>query len=296
MRQGYEIRVFNRWSLTPVGCYSLGTEMGIKDIQVNNRVIVILLDRKLLKVLDAETLDEIQAIDATRTIPEAVNSSNHCCYLFGDFLHHTIEFEKEFSRGDFFVNVKTYQFNKSSGHFEAIQERTFPFSSYHRMYFDDRYCIFEKAKFSRGHLVRKFEVRCINTMKRIRGREFQEYYIPQEYNDGVIAVDTYEDAYGKPSVIVWDVHNNTVRPLTNHPGTLNNSFNIALINNYRMILFGDGQSEIQLTKITKKNETRAEYLSRDKYHLSYCDGVQAFRIDRSPAGLKLGVVDLIQTM
>ena len=56
---GDEIRVFNRWSLTPVGCYSNKKETRdkkIRDIQVNNRVIVISHHNQLLKVLDAETL------------------------------------------------------------------------------------------------------------------------------------------------------------------------------------------------------------------------------------------------
>ena len=63
---------------------------------------------------------------------------------------------------------------------------------------------------------------------------------------------------------------------------------MALFKNYEMILCGDDLSEIQLTK------ARAEYLSRNKFNFSYCDGVQAFRIDI--LGGKLFVVDLIQTI
>ena len=270
-------------------------------------------------MLDAETLETIQKIDETPTIPVAEGSydltqediddeigflmDDHCCYLFGDLLYHTFVFEKEFSWGDYIAIVKIYEWNKSSGHFEAIQQREFQFSSRDvdkpnpKVYVDDRYFIFEREELSGDKLLRQIQVRCINTMELIRVREFQypdNYHIEKEYNDGIIVVAT-QYANGKPNVIVWDVLSNTVGPVTNYPGTLNNSFFLALFQNYEMMLCGDDQSEMQLTKKNKKNETRAEYY-RNEFNFSYCDGVQAFGFHRSNKGDQLGVFDLIQTM
>ena len=123
-------------------------------------------------------------------------------------------------------------------------------------------------------------------MELIHVREFQDNKdIEKEYNDGIIVVAI------KPSVRVWDVHNNTVRPITNHPGTLNNSVYLAHFYNYAAIFCKDNQSEIiQLIKKYRRENSHADF------RFVYCDGVQAFRIYDSPRGFQLFRVDLIQKM
>ena len=285
-----DIRVFKRWSLTPVSCESFETVASIQDIQVNNRVVVIesyffvLKTDYVLKVLDAETLDTIQIICETpntliaessyylsqEDIEEGITASmvDCCFYLSGDLLYHIVVFEKQPVWADYFAIINTHQWNKSSGHFETIRKRKFEFSSWNenveklKVYVDDRYCIFEWVQYG-NDLQRHFEVRCINTMELKNARKFQDdSYIKTEYNDGIIVVPKL-----KSSAIAWDVHNNKVRPIASHPYHLDNLFDSITISN----LFDS---------FTISN-------------LSYSDEVQAFGVVPSYNGYKLVIADLI---
>ena len=123
-----EIRVFNRWSLTPVTCYE--TTVKVRDVHVNNRVVVIEKwnSQEILVVLDAETLKTIQLIDPTPTseeIDQGLNNSRckRYCYLYRDLLYHISIFKDRN-----LAIIKTHQLKKSSCHFETIQERKIEFT------------------------------------------------------------------------------------------------------------------------------------------------------------------------
>lgn len=138
--------------------YYAGRRM--RHVQVNNRVVVIRQWDHILVVLDAETLQEIQLIDPTPTsgtreeIDQELSNSEYdiyCC-LSEDLLHDIVIFKNRN-----LAIIRTHQFNKSSGHFETIQEREIEFTLWphrfnefkkFRMYVDDRYCIFDWEYFT----------------------------------------------------------------------------------------------------------------------------------------------------
>ena len=303
-----EIRVFNRWSLTPVTCYKL--KDGIKDVQVNNRFVVIgVYSRIAWIVLNAETLTKIQLIDRAPTSEEIDVSPNRYYYLYGDLIYDISIFK---ARN--LAIIKTHQFNKTSRHFETIQERKIEcisnkfdqFSTFN-MYVDDRYCILDWEYESPWIPIRHIEVRSINTMELIHERDFEAAWLTRrEYKDGIIVAETRNDE-GVLSMIAWDVHNNRITLIRdfrswNRPIWIST----ALFTNYHITFWQDEMcNNIKLLKTIQGTATPTEpsmldsipfiinYNSLDCCKFLYCDGIQAFGEKRVEGVLQLVVVDLI---
>ena len=321
VQREYEIKALNRWTLTSVGCqYKL--RLHIKDIQVNSRVVVIQCgwdSNSVLRVLDADTIGEIQLIDENLNDDEPLINSemiNSCFNLTEDLLYHAVIHAKDTDENTFLVTITSYRFLTSVGRFETLLEQKFEFQSVSgffsdpKMYVDDRYVIFEWITEKRFQCHRQIQVRCRKTMELVHERKFREnLYIKREYKDGLIVTEL-KNAIGKRCVVVWDVHKNKIRPIAGHSSDhlmVNISSSMTYFTNYQALFFHEDQFKVQLIDKMKKKVSlktifsllKRTVLNFDPFNLLrvdrllYCDGIQAIGTYRSARGDELLIANMI---
>lgn len=312
---GWKIKMFNRWTLTPLSSRNFKSTIG--NLQLNRHVVVFQCgwgSSSYLEVLDVNTLKHLETIyRGSIVLPPHIQDNGSCFFLTEDQLYY-FQLVHDNSRHICHAFVGVLRLHPYKGRFAEVETFSFSYKSQHphydpRIYVDDKYLILDSFEENEDRY-RHVQARCVKTAKLVRQHHFRRHdAIEREYKNGIIMALAQVNYFR--FIVAWDVHNNRVEGVIHHAVSISSHVISASMNHfpeYQMV-YCKHRCKMQIiskeTKDSSKSKlwSKIRWLGTKKYfnfdpsgsialeRILYCDGIQV--IGTSRLGEKLIVLDLI---